>query len=34
MTKDEKIKRIKELKKQAVELKKEVEFYNALQLAL
>ena len=34
MTKEEKIERIKELKKQTVELKKEVEFYNALQLAL
>jgi hypothetical protein len=34
MDKEEKRKRLKELKKQSVELKKEVEFYNALQLAL
>jgi hypothetical protein len=34
MTKEEKIKKIEELKTQASELKKEVEYYNALQLAL
>ena len=34
MTKQEKIKRLDELKKQANELKKEVDYYNALQLAL
>jgi DNA polymerase elongation subunit (family B) len=34
MTKQEKIKRLDELKKQANDLKKEVDYYNALQLAL
>ena len=34
MTKDEKLKEIEALKKQANELKKEVDYYNALQLAL
>jgi hypothetical protein len=34
MTKEEKIKRIEDLKRQASELKKEVDYYNALQLAL
>lgn len=34
MTKEEKIKRIEELKKKSQELKKEVDYYNALQLAL
>lgn len=34
MTKDEKLKKIGLLKNQASELKKEVDYYNALQLAL
>jgi hypothetical protein len=34
MTKEEKIKKLESLKKQAYELKKDVEYYNALQLAL
>lgn len=34
MTKEEKIKKIELLKKQASEIKKEVDYYNALQLAL
>jgi hypothetical protein len=34
MTKDEKIKKIESLKIKASELKKEVDYYNALQLAL
>jgi hypothetical protein len=34
MTKEEKIKKIESLRKRAVELKKEVEYYNALQQAL
>jgi DNA polymerase elongation subunit (family B) len=34
MTKEEKIKKIEELKKQASDIKKEVDYYNALQLAL
>ena len=34
MTKQEKIQRLDELKRQASELKKEVDYYNALQLAL
>ena len=34
MTKEEKIKKIDELKKQAVEVKKTVEYYNAMQTAL
>lgn len=34
MTKVEKIERIESLKKKASELKKEVDYYNALQLAL
>lgn len=34
MTKQEKIKRLDELKRQANDLKKEVDYYNALQLAL
>ena len=34
MTKEEKIKKIEELKTQASELKKGIEYYNALQLAL
>jgi hypothetical protein len=34
MTKEEKIKKIETLKRQASELKKEVDYYNALQLAL
>lgn len=34
MTKEEKIKKLEVLKKQASELKKDVEYYNALQTAL
>ncbi len=34
MTNDEKIKKIEELRKYASELKKDVDYYNALQLAL
>lgn len=34
MTKEEKIKKIESLRKQATELKKEVDYFNALQLAL
>jgi DNA polymerase elongation subunit (family B) len=34
MTKEEKVKKIEELKRKASELKKEVDYYNALQLAL
>ena len=34
MTKEEKIKKIESLRKQATEIKKEVDYYNALQLAL
>ena len=34
MTKEEKIKKIESLRKQASELKKEVDYFNALQLAL
>ena len=34
MTKEEKIKKIETLKKKSNELKKEVDYYNALQLAL
>jgi hypothetical protein len=34
MTKEEKIKKIEVLKRQASELKKEVDYFNALQLAL
>jgi hypothetical protein len=34
MNKEEKIKRIETLKGKASELKKEVDYYNALQLAL
>lgn len=34
MTRDEKLNKIEELKKKAAELKKEVDYYNALQLAL
>lgn len=34
MTKEEKLSKIESLKKQANELKKEVDYYNALQLAL
>lgn len=34
MTKEEKIERLDLLKRQASELKKEVDYYNALQLAL
>ena len=34
MTKEEKIKRIEDLKNQASALKKDVDYYNALQLAL
>jgi len=34
MTKDEKIKQIEILKKKAAEIKKEADYYNALQLAL
>lgn len=34
MTREEKIKKIEELKKKSSELKKEVDYYNALQLAL
>jgi hypothetical protein len=34
MTKEEKLIKLTELKKQASELKKEVDYYNALQLAL
>lgn len=33
MTKEEKIKKLELLKKQANELKKEVDYFNALQLA-
>lgn len=33
MTKEEKIQKLESLKKQANELKKEVDYYNALQLA-
>lgn len=34
MTKEEKIKKIESLRKQATELKKEVDYFNSLQLAL
>jgi hypothetical protein len=34
MTKDEKIKKLDSLRAKAFEVKKEVEYYNALQLAL
>ena len=34
MTKEEKIKKIEELKRQAIEVKKTVEYYNAMQTAL
>lgn len=34
MDRDQKIKRLNELKQQASKLKQEVEFYNAMQLAL
>jgi len=34
MTKDEKRQRIEQLKIQAVQLKKDVEYYNAMQTAL
>lgn len=34
MTKEEKIKKIESLKKKASELKKDIDYYNALQLAL
>ena len=34
MTKEEKIKKIDSLKRQASQLKKDVDYYNALQLAL
>lgn len=34
MTKEEKIKKIEELKRKASDLKKDVEYYNALQTAL
>lgn len=34
MTKEEKLKKIESLKYRAAELKKEVDYYNALQLAL
>jgi len=34
MTREDKISKIESLKKQASELKKEAEYYNALQLAL
>jgi hypothetical protein len=34
MNREEKLKKIEELKKQASELKREVEFYNATQTAL
>lgn len=34
MTKEDKIKRIEDLKSQASELKKEVDYYNSLQQAL
>lgn len=34
MTKEEKLLKIETLKKQANEIKKEVDYYNALQLAL
>jgi hypothetical protein len=34
MTREEKLIKIESLKKQASELKKEVDYYNALQLAL
>ena len=34
MTKEEKLKKIESLKKKASELKREVDYYNALQLAL
>jgi hypothetical protein len=34
MTKEEKLLRIESLKKQAVEIKKEIEYYNAMQNAL
>lgn len=34
MTKQEKIKKIEELRKYASELRKDVDYYNALQLAL
>lgn len=34
MTKEEKLKKIEQLKKQASDIKKEVDYYNALQLAL
>lgn len=34
MTKEDKIQKIESLKKKASELKKEVDYYNALQLAL
>lgn len=34
MTKEEKLKKIEQLKSQASELKRDVDYYNALQLAL
>lgn len=34
MTKNEKIEKIESLRKQATELKKDIDYYNALQLAL
>jgi hypothetical protein len=34
MTKEEKLKKLETLKRQASELKREVEYYNALQQAL
>jgi hypothetical protein len=34
MTKEEKIKKLEDLRKQASKLKEEVDYYNALQLAL
>jgi hypothetical protein len=33
MTKEEKIQKIKSLKNKAIQLKKDVDYYNALQLA-
>jgi hypothetical protein len=33
MTKEEKIKKIESLKNKAIQLKKDVDYYNALQLA-
>ena len=34
MTKEQKLKKLEDLKLQATELKKEVEYHNAMQLAL